>query len=114
MYEIIIFSIGASTLGAERIEKMKIMLTKHENDDFGVVLVDEEDCETKFVGLLEDAISEASRLAEEINAANSNAWRDFAERHGAGDDFDVLSKHLQSLDSAEDYFWAYDPADIPA
>ena len=90
---------------------MKVILTQEPDDNFGVTVVTDTDMDTIWQGLLVDAITTATNHAEEIVAENASAWRDFHDVHiGRESDMDKLGKRLLEMESAEEYFWAFDPA----
>jgi len=89
---------------------LKIVLT-HEAEGFGVAWTTVFKTRVIWRGLLEDAIVTAHNEAENMGAANAEAWKAFAERHVCGTDMDELAKAILLTDSSEELFWAYDPAD---
>ena len=86
----------------------RVMLTQ-EPDGFGVCVVTGDTTNLVWSGLLEDAIITAANTAEETDAANVDAWREFESIH-VGSDMDELAVALVKIHSAEEYRWMFDPA----
>jgi len=86
----------------------RVMLTQ-EPDGFGVCIVTDDSINLIWSGNLEDAIITAANTAEDVDAANVDAWREF-ESTRSGEDMDALSKELLDIKSAEMYRWAFDPS----